>query len=348
MLKKLFDRRMGRYRLDQPVRVNHPMILISQIQRSGGTLLSRLFDDHPEIFAHPYELTWGRPEKWNWPDIDLTLPAAKLFKLLDQDWVERLARKAYYKKGPKKVTGTYPFIFDRSVQHDIFVQLHKSMPPKSQRDVLDHYMTSFFNAWYDYQDLYRREKRFLTAFTPRTVMYDDSVERFDRDYPDGYMISSVRHPGGWYASAVRHKYDTRDGVAGVLDFWIKSTEAILAAKSRLGPRLIVLSFEELVADPGGAMRLVCARTNLPWNDSLMKPTFNGMPILSDSHFDAVTHIDAGAGERFRATLPEDIQTEIEDIAGALHREARALIGRETSSPGQEVEGQEQSSIMPVA
>ena len=43
--------------------VHEPMLLISQVQRSGGTLLAQLFDGHPECLAHPYELKWGRPLK---------------------------------------------------------------------------------------------------------------------------------------------------------------------------------------------------------------------------------------------------------------------------------------------
>ena len=31
------------------VDVNVPLVLISQVQRSGGTLLSQLFDGHPEV-----------------------------------------------------------------------------------------------------------------------------------------------------------------------------------------------------------------------------------------------------------------------------------------------------------
>ena len=38
----------------QPVSV--PLALISQIQRSGGSMLSQLFDGHPEVHAHPHEL----------------------------------------------------------------------------------------------------------------------------------------------------------------------------------------------------------------------------------------------------------------------------------------------------
>ena len=37
-----------RARLDHVVPVREPLVLISQIQRSGGTLLSQLFDGHPE------------------------------------------------------------------------------------------------------------------------------------------------------------------------------------------------------------------------------------------------------------------------------------------------------------
>ena len=34
--------------------VTSPLALISQIQRSGGSLLSQLFDGHPEIHPHPH------------------------------------------------------------------------------------------------------------------------------------------------------------------------------------------------------------------------------------------------------------------------------------------------------
>ena len=44
--------------------VTSPLVLISQVQRSGGTLLSQLFDGHPELHAHPHELKIGYPTKY--------------------------------------------------------------------------------------------------------------------------------------------------------------------------------------------------------------------------------------------------------------------------------------------
>ena len=50
--------------------VTAPLALISQIQRSGGSMLSQLFDGHPEVHAHPHELKIGYPKKFNWPEIN--------------------------------------------------------------------------------------------------------------------------------------------------------------------------------------------------------------------------------------------------------------------------------------
>ena len=43
-------------RLKNTINVDQPLVLISQIARSGGTLLSQLFDMHPECHVHPHEL----------------------------------------------------------------------------------------------------------------------------------------------------------------------------------------------------------------------------------------------------------------------------------------------------
>ena len=45
-----------RVRLEHLIEVREPLVLISQVQRAGGTLLSQLFDGHPECHADPFEL----------------------------------------------------------------------------------------------------------------------------------------------------------------------------------------------------------------------------------------------------------------------------------------------------
>ena len=51
--------------------VTEPLALISQIQRSGGSLLSQLLDGHPELDANPHEWKIGYPNKYRWPKLNL-------------------------------------------------------------------------------------------------------------------------------------------------------------------------------------------------------------------------------------------------------------------------------------
>ena len=67
-------RELCRVRLEHVVEVREPLVLVSQVQRSGGTLLSQLFDGHPECHAHPSEIYIGHPRKWDWPPLDLAAP----------------------------------------------------------------------------------------------------------------------------------------------------------------------------------------------------------------------------------------------------------------------------------
>ena len=44
-------------------KINQPLILITQIQRSGGTLLNSLFDGSNQVFSYPHELMIFNPKK---------------------------------------------------------------------------------------------------------------------------------------------------------------------------------------------------------------------------------------------------------------------------------------------
>lgn len=294
------------------VPISQPMILTSEIQRSGGTLLSQLLDGHPECFAHPYEIKWGRPEKWDWPDISAIMRKhpLKVFKRIDEKWLDTFAQDGYY----KKVSGwqdseKYPFIFERELQKSLFQKLMENNPPQSQREALNYYLSSLFNAWLDYQHLYNRNKKFVTGFTPRVTMHPESLARFFADYPDGYLISLIRHPASWYSSAIKHGYAQYGGIENIMRFWQDSAEASMRATEKYGNRAIVLLFEDLVCQTESVMQLICRCTGLSFHPTLLEPTFNGIPIHSCSNYEASYQIDQGVVERYRSVLcASDIET----------------------------------------
>src|SRR5512132_4739735 len=134
--------------------VTQPLMLCSQVQRSGGTLLTRLFDGHPACFAHPSELRWGRLQKRLWPRCDPSVTAPRdggreqanwddVLAQLDEGWPKRFAKDGYQKFSKwteKEHPGelrSYPFVFDAALQRRIFSTVLDTQPPRSQRDVLD-------------------------------------------------------------------------------------------------------------------------------------------------------------------------------------------------------------------
>ena len=154
-------------RLEHRVEVHEPLVLISQIQRSGGTLLSQLFDGHPECHAHPGELHIGHPKKWNWPCLDLAQPESWFATLFEKPAYKAL-RHGYRKPSSLELDHeVFPFLFLPRLQKAIFERCIAAGPIGGERDVLDCYFTSYFNAWLDNHNLYGRPKRAVTAFAAR-------------------------------------------------------------------------------------------------------------------------------------------------------------------------------------
>lgn len=283
-------------RLERMVRLEQPLVLISQIQRSGGTLLSQLFDGHPQCHVHPFELHIGNPRKWIWPDLDLTADPTTWFANLFERVTTQLFREGYskYSRSGNEKPDTYPFLLLPNLQRELFMYCVSSVKISSQREILNCYMTSYFNAWLDYQKMYAQNVSYIVAFTPRLIMYKESLERYFRDYPDGKLISIVREPKSWYTSAHRHNFRDYPNPTDAVQVWKQSVEAMIESKKKYGHKVYLISFEKMLHDVEGCMRSLSAYLGIDFDNSLLTPTFQGMSIKADSSFQVDRHgvIDA--------------------------------------------------------
>ncbi len=304
-------------RLEHLVEVREPLVLVSQVQRSGGTLLSQLLDGHPECHAHSQELQIGHPNIRDWPDLDLTAPESWFPALYEPKAGERL--RDGYSKAPKGVAQVFPFCFVPSLQEEIFERCVGSRPIERERDVLDCYFTSYFNAWLDNHNLYTGPKKVVTAFAPGLATSRGNVEAFFSAYPDGVLVAVVRDPGGWYGSARKYKPRLYDDVEQAVPAWRASTEATLDAGERYGDRVVLLTYEQLVSQTEETMRHVAARIGISMSPVLLQPTFNGRPIRANSSDDVER--EGIVSERVtanRAALDDATLARIEELAGNLY------------------------------
>lgn len=325
---------VGQQRLRFAVPVTQPLVLISQIQRSGGTLLSQLLDGHSQLHVHPGELHIGSP-KYFWPDLDLARPPAELFECLFERPVLKYARQGYQKMTPAEgcIDPEYrkrvlPFLFSAGLQEAVFLQTTAERSPQTQRDALDCYATSYFNAWLDYQGLYRRPERvrYWAVFCARLLARDGNAGRFFRDYPDGRAISILREPVSWFASASRHRPEYADRRAAV-DMWLESYGVIAANAVRHPAQTLLLAFEDCVADTRAVMERVAAFLGILFEPTLLEPTFNTMPIESNSSFGARHGVDRSAADRSRH-VSEDAQRYIREATAGLYADLRQAVDRD--------------------
>jgi len=259
-----------------------PLLLISQLPRSGGSLLSQLFDGHPQLLVHPWEVTIGYPVKSDWPTLDMCDTPDCLFAKLFDARLGYLARKGYRKTGKAKQKQKRLSFNYSPLEHSSFVG--SLTDRRTRRTVLDAYFDTFFRAWHS--EL--RDAVFVAGFVPTLAIHRESVAGFFEDYPDGRLISIIRDPADWLASRRAH---TKQGVVRFDDvgkemgLWGQMAGNALRYQRLYGERFLLLSFKELVADREGTMRRICAWSGIDFDPSLLDQTFDGRPISPNTNFD---------------------------------------------------------------
>ena len=317
-----------RTRQDNLVEIDQPLILISQAARSGGTLLKRLFDHHFQCHVYPVELLMGmQPDlyEYNWPVLDLKAAPETWLTSLTSIHIWRWLKDSFRYKLTDDVK--YPLIILPLLMKEIFLARVSHSGNATQRAVFDSYMTAFFNAWIDNQNLYSKPKKYTVAFAPNMSLQTENIKRFFDTYTNGIFISIVRDPRNWFASAQRYNSQVyADLTDSIEDHWIASAQSILWAQEHYGDRVVVLRFEELVTDTERTMKWLADRFNLTFMPTMLQPTFNSLPIRPNSSFSSQSfEISKSSMERYKQELSAseiaqiDKMTEpvLEDVLASL-------------------------------
>ena len=258
--------------------IDAPLILISQIQRSGGSLLSQLFDGHPSLLVHPHELKIGHPKNADWPKFSSSDNPSKLFtRLFEHNNI--LFMRNGYAKGKRQIK-RHRFYFIPSLQREIFLSLCNDSKVLTDRHILNAYFTSYFNAWLNYRGSLRG--KYVLAFAPRLASDQKQFEDFFTTYPDGKLISILREPYSWFASVTTRNPEKL--IDNLIKIWNESTCAMIRNKKSNSDNVILLKFEDLISDSEKTMINICRQIGLDYNDVLLTPTFNSEPITANSSF----------------------------------------------------------------
>jgi hypothetical protein len=301
---------------DPLVRVDQPLVLISQAQRSGGTLLLRLLDGHPQCLVAPLQLRGFDHAAKRLP----TDPEQAWRALCDPKLVVRYEHGHRQRKdGVLDEAEVFPFELEPDLQRAIYDACTAERERPTARDFFDCYFTSYFNAWLDFRNLAGAPKRWVVGFEPgvaRSMRRRNAVSAL---YPDGRVLSVVRDPWSWYVSARRWEPRWEDRERAI-PHWIATSAGALKWRRQTTKRSIrLLRFDRLLAETEETMRRVAAWLDIELVPELLEPTFNGRPIGANSSFaDVATGISTQPIDRARGELSEDDVAYIEERAGELY------------------------------
>jgi hypothetical protein len=268
------------------VPVTSPIALISDIQGSGGTLLSLLFDGHPELHVHPHELMFGYPERDIWPKIDLSDGPERWFEVLFEGIVSEYNREGFKKE--KEDREIFPFVFISSLQRKIFLDYIDSVQSTKIRDIFNTYMTSYFGAWLNNQNCYG-SKKFITAYTSSLGATTENIESFFEIYPDGRFIFVVRDPKSWLAFAQKRWPGSYTDIGQALSVWNERVQTMLLSQKRYGNSVCLIRFEDFVGRTEAVMRFLSEFLSIEFGDILLVPTFNKLPIEVNASLNVRDH-----------------------------------------------------------
>lgn len=276
-------------------KINQDLVIIAQIQRSGGTLLSQLFDSHHEIHSYPSELRLTNP-KFDWSG------KFNFTTFFNDRLLVSSAKKNDYKKdgsGLKRDLNKNEFKFDFFLQKIIF---ENKKNKSNLRDNLDAYFTSFFNSFKNYNNK-KGIKKYIIAFLPRFIFKLENLDLFYDIYSNGKIICVIRSPLNWLASAINHSEAYKKDPTEALNLWKKSSLRTIEAKEKFKDKLLIVDFDDLINDTEETMKKLCKNLKLEFHKTLNSPSFNGELIRSNSSFNSITgKIDKKTLDR---TLPDN-------------------------------------------
>jgi Sulfotransferase family len=315
-------------RLRELVPVDQPLVLITQAQRSGGTLLLRLLDGHPECHVVPFQLRGidGAAKSL------AAQPEEAWQALYDPKLAERYEKGHRQEKGDVLRHGeVFSFRLPPDLQRGIYDARAAQIQEPTQRDLLDCYFTSYFNAWLDYRNLRAGAKRWVVGFEPgvaRSMRGRDAIRDL---YPDGRVLSVVRDPWSWFASARRWEPRWRDREQA-LDHWCRTGGGTVKWRQKTKPDLRIIRLEDLLGKPKETLRKLAAWLEIEFQPELLQPTFNGLPIRGNSSFaDVATGISTRPLERAEDLDAEDVAY-IQKRAGRTYKRLLRKVVKDWDDP----------------
>jgi hypothetical protein len=298
-------------------------IYIGAINRSGGSLLTRLFDGHKDVASYPLEI--GFPlnrDFYPWASKlsgeTLFIPPYnkdlqdKVFDILEIESVQEQKKHVWGKESSDPVGVRKNYIekeFYGAVKTDFDFQRYISEIEKDSinaeniNDLYDLKARAYFNAWDNGK--HAGSLKYVITHDSNGLFISNASKFFD-ELPDSFFIHPIRNITGYVASEktriTRRFYGSRRypkvkmpnifvkkfnsyDIEALIRCWMVSVTRAVLLQEKFGVngRFLVYRYENLVSDTSETMKSICKRIGLNFDNILLDPTIMGKPWNGNSH-----------------------------------------------------------------
>lgn len=292
------------------------VIMISAMYENGGNTTHRMLDGHPELLVYPFEsqvgtalvsdyLTSYVPIRYRWPELPMDGEPERDYELF---WDEEM--KTYLRVRSRSKFRDCGLEMDEADRRREFVS-YVSERPRTRRTIVEAYFHSTFAAW---RNLRRSgSERAFVGYNPVQVL---DVDKFFRDFPDGHMIHTVRHPFAGYADTKKRPFPI--SLERYAWTWNLCQHAALVAEQRYAGRFHILRFEDLVTDAEASLGGILERMGFAWSEACSRPTFNGQPLHDIQPWGTIRSATLTAHEATKAELSAAEQEQLRGLTRIMH------------------------------
>lgn len=332
-------------------------IFIGGINRSGGSLLARLFDGHPDVATYPYPIGFPRdnniyPIFESFAGIPSTVPSydpagnKNIFKLLDipeekSKVVLKWGKETSDPIGIRKNYFEHNF-YDKVKTDFDFDKFKKSFNEfgKKAQNIVELYEArhkAYFLAWDNGK--YDQNKKYIVLQTS-SGLYLTNADKYFEEFKDSTFIHPVRDVMGYIGSEktrlARRYYGSRrfsyprfpnflvktfrnyDLEAQIRAWMVAITRvALLQEKYGAYNRFIVYRNENLLNKTEETMRSICEKIGLNYHPILLKPTIAEQPWSGNSHQGKQKGINKNLATYYHKVLASDEIVAIEKATAPI-------------------------------
>ena len=294
-------------------------IFIAGINRSGGSLLARLFDGHKDFASYPMEVgfkfdntSYGFSDKITGtptyiPDFDEKINPFEYFdvekEIVSYSWGKETSakfgiRKNYIEKA----------FYEKSVKTDFNYENYLDKlgkycnASKSNQELYEGKHKAYFESWDD--GAYFNDPKFIVTHDSNGLFLSDFKKYFN-EFKNSFILVPIRDCIGYVAAEktriARKAIGSRRfskplppnwmikkfqnySIDGLVRSWMVSITKIRILQENFGldKNLMVYRFENLVNDTEKHIKYICEKNCIKFDNIFLKPTLMGKPWLGNS------------------------------------------------------------------